>query len=134
MVTAFSNTLPQEQGVPQGSVLSCTLFLLSMNDVTSSLPEGVSATGYIDDLAIYLTSSFPPSACRILQRAINRIEAWAKERDFMLAPIKTYGCMFHRKRPGPDPPLLQLYNHQIEFKSSVRFLGMTLDTGLRWRT
>ena len=66
VVATFSDTFPQELGVPQGSVLSCTLFLLSMNDVTNSLPEGVSATVYVDDLTIYLTSSFTPSTCRIL--------------------------------------------------------------------
>ena len=30
--------------------------------------------------------------------------------------------MFHRKRPVPNPPLLQLNNHHIEFKSSVEDL------------
>ena len=48
----LSDTFRQEQGVPQGSVLICTLFLIAMNKATDDLPTGVQATLYVDDLAI----------------------------------------------------------------------------------
>ena len=41
----------KQQGVPQGSVLSCTLFALAINDITSVLPHDVQGILYVDNLA-----------------------------------------------------------------------------------
>ena len=43
------------QGVPQGGVLSPTLFILFINDVVKELPKGVKAALYADDLILWCT-------------------------------------------------------------------------------
>ena len=47
----------QDEGVPQGSVLSVTLFALAINGVTSVLPSNVLYTLFVDDLSTYIIRS-----------------------------------------------------------------------------
>ena len=70
---ALSREYEQEQGVPQGSVLSCTLFLVAINGILSEIPAHVSALLFVADLCIYSTSQYIPSIERRLQGAVNKI-------------------------------------------------------------
>ena len=56
----------QEEGVPQGSLLSCTLFSLAINGIVGDLPQYICASLYVDDLVIYTASSHVPSLVRQL--------------------------------------------------------------------
>ena len=42
----------QEQGVPQGSILSVTLFSLKINNIVKTLNPGVDCSFYVDDFLI----------------------------------------------------------------------------------
>ena len=66
----------QHEGVPQGSVLSTTLFILAVNNIVQQLPPGVQCSLYVDDFAIWLIYSDVHVAENILQRA-HIIKAWA---------------------------------------------------------
>ena len=44
---------PQEEGVPQGSSLSLTLFTVKINSIDDVLLEGIEKSLYVDDLAVY---------------------------------------------------------------------------------
>ena len=39
----------QEQGVPQGSILSVTLFSIKINDIVKNINPGVDCSLYVDD-------------------------------------------------------------------------------------
>ena len=104
-----------------------------MNKVTEDLPAAVQATLYVDDLAIYFTCSYAPTAERLLQRSVNQISRWASRSGFTLAPEKTLGCIFYRGRQNPPPPNVVVSGQEIEFKASVKFLGMILDSKLKWQ-
>ena len=58
-------THSQEAGVPQGSILSVTLFSLKINSSVSYLLPDIKCSLYVDDLAIYYSSM--PSIERKLQ-------------------------------------------------------------------
>lgn len=40
----------QENGMPQGGVLSCTLFIVKMNSLRKALPPSISCLVYVDDV------------------------------------------------------------------------------------
>ena len=47
------------EGTPQGSVLSCTCFLVAINEITDNLPPSSKSTLYVDDFAIYASGRRP---------------------------------------------------------------------------
>ena len=68
----YSRTFKLENGVPQGSVLSGTLFTLAINDIVKQLPTGVKNNLYMDDFTIYYATSNLRHAERILNNTIKK--------------------------------------------------------------
>ena len=52
----ISQSRKTDLGVPQGGVLSVTLFLVAINDILNELRNGVDGSLFADDLAIYTTT------------------------------------------------------------------------------
>ena len=59
----------QEQGVPQGSILSVTLFSLKINNIVKTLNPGVDCSLYVDDFLICYRSKI----CTLLSVNCNKI-------------------------------------------------------------
>ena len=76
----YSDTYSHEAGVPQGSILSVTLFTLKINSIISCLLPDIKCSLYVDDLAIYYNSGHMPSIERKLQQSLNRLGRWCDER------------------------------------------------------
>ena len=130
----YSTEKTQIEGVPQGSVISCTLFLMALNGIISDLPVDVHASLYVDDLMLYASSRHLPSLGRRLQRAINTIENWATRHGFKFSPLKTTAVHFNPSRSRVQPPNLTLAMHDISYSNQANFLGMTFDHKLSWET
>ena len=47
--STLSELNKQEQGVPQGSILSVTLFSIKINDIVKNINPGVYCSLYVDD-------------------------------------------------------------------------------------
>jgi ribonuclease HI len=125
-----SENFIQEEGVPQGSVLSVTLFIVAINDILNQIPFSVSGNLYVDDLHISCAGTNMNFIERQLQRAINKIVKWSGENGFTLCPSKTYGVHFCRKRGlHPDPEIL-FAGVTINMLNEVKFLGVVFDRKL----
>ncbi len=57
MDTTLSHSLSQEESVPQGSVLSITLFNITINRIVEIIPEHLRCTLYANDLSITYAST-----------------------------------------------------------------------------
>ena len=130
-----SNEYKLERGVPQGSVLSGTLFSIAINEITSQLPQGVQNNLYVDDFAIYYSSSNLRHTQRILNSAVEKIYDWSKNVGFKLSVDKTKAVMFYKNiRWKKDQELeLKMKDFKIPVKESVKFLGLIFDTHLNWK-
>ena len=62
--SSISSAYLQEEGIPQGSVLSPTLFNVAINGLLEQIPVGVQGLAFADDYAICCTSSTAVEACK----------------------------------------------------------------------
>jgi ribonuclease HI len=129
----LSDTYKQEMGVPQGSILSVTLFILKMNNIVKCLPAGVRGSLFVDDFLICYRSKSIPSMERVLQVCLKKIEEWADNNGFQFSKTKTV-CMHFCNKITPHPePCLKLNNSDIPVVEETKFLGVTFDSKLTFR-
>ncbi|GBM29936.1 RNA-directed DNA polymerase from mobile element jockey, partial [Araneus ventricosus] len=126
----FSDFFIQEEGVPQGSVLSVTLFILKINNILKQLPTSVKGYLYVDDLYISCTGTNMNFIQRQLQTAVNNITQWCNNNGFAISISKTAGVHFCRKRNLHLDPEIKLYGEDIKFVNEIKFLGIIFDKKL----
>ena len=117
----LSNEYIQEEGVPQGSVLSVTLFIIAINDIIEVIPEDITKSLYVDDLVIYYAATNTNHIERKLQLTINKIASWAKHNGYKLSIDKTVAVHFHRMRGLQCESYCNLNNNQITFEKVQNF-------------
>ena len=71
----MSSAFKQEEGVPQGSILSVTCFSVAINSIVQAVAPPVGSSLFVDDFAIYVSSYDAVSAC-------NHLSDWADKRGF----------------------------------------------------
>ena len=124
-----------EEGVPQGSVLSCTLFMIAINDVVKNFPVGVRSALYVDDLAIYMSGNSTNLLERQLQIGINRLEQWCQKTGSIFSPAKTFAMHVCRKKRCPKMAhQFTMNNSPILSKETIQYFGVTIDNRLTWTT
>jgi len=123
-------------GVPQGSVLGPLLFTLFIDEISAvvSHHNNIHHTLYADDIQLYLRarSENLPNAIVSLENCVASVNQWLKSIFLLLNPRKTEFIIF----TGKSKAALSInvsFNaegHTIQSKSSVRDLGVILDSTL----
>ena len=132
-LNTLSTPFQLEQGVPQGSVLSVTLFGIAINGIVQEIQPEVQKSLFVDDLAIYFSSSSITTVVRQVQLAVNKIVHFTNQTGFKISEEKTVAVHFHRKRGLQQEPHITIENTQIQFAPEAKFLGMVLDSRLNWK-
>lgn len=134
--TENSELLNVENGSPQGSVLSPTLFNILMNtqyDALKALTGNL--TQFADDSAIWKTAKSKKALVTLTQTILNNIKTWADTWGFKVSADKTESVLFnHPVLPDDTLPKLKLGDKTINYKREAKFLGMTLDNQLTWKS
>ena len=96
--STLSDTFTQEEGVPQGSILSPLLFEIKINSITNKLKPNINSSLYVDDFLIcYKSLGNIGTIDRQLQQQLKILEKWANENGFKFSPTKTVAVHFCRK-------------------------------------
>ena len=93
-IKTFSEEYDQEMGVPQGSILSVTLFSIKINSIARVLQDNIEGSLYVDDFLICYSAKNMSTIERQLQLCLNRIEKWASENGFKFSESKTVAMHF----------------------------------------
>lgn len=128
----LSDPYTQYEGVPQGSVLSCTLFALAINDLIKSTPQYVENILYVDDFTLFTRSASLPAAERRIQLATNKAYDWATKHGFKFSESKTVSMHFTKLRGVFPSPQIKLSDNNIPNVQQTKLLGMILDPKLTW--
>ena len=129
----FSGTFSQENGIPQGGVLSVALFAVMINDIGDELPVAIGRSLFVDDLAVWYSASSARLVSRQLQLSVSRLERWGLKNGLRFSTDKTVAVHFCRRR-CLDPHLgIRLYGQSVETRPAARFLGVLLDRRLTYK-
>ena len=129
----------QENGSPQGAVLSPMLFNVIGDSLKQKLHNllikyGVDLSQFADDSAVWKSGKNVDEIIRIIQIILEAIEEWAIEWGFLISPGKTQVVLFNSF--GIDPNTLKklkLNGKELEYSEAATFLGMTFDQLLTWK-
>ena len=128
--TTLSGLQGQEEGVPQGSILSVTLFSIKINNIVKALNPGVDCSLYVDDFLICYRSKHIHTIERQLQQCLNKIQKWALENGFKFSKTKTQCMHFCQLRGLHNDPVLKLDGVDIPVVDQYKFLGIIFDRKL----
>lgn len=129
-----SSTKSIFSGVPQGSVIAPTLFLLFMNDLSDTItsPTHLSHPDfrpetmlYADDTMIYRIDAKEADACRAMETDLKRAAEWSQVWRMRFNPQKTKAMFFSRRQPPPPP--INFCDVVLPFVEEHRHLGFIID-------
>ena len=116
-----SNSIDIKLGVPQGSVLGPILFLIYINDLPNSAPMS-NFTLFADDTTLAHTHVDQNVLLNEARISLSSVQEWLLSNKLVLNKDKTETIIFS----------LRQHTLEIDSSSSVKFLGVTLDTKLSW--
>ena len=117
-------------GVPQGSVLGPLFFVLYLESLIRSLEENCPNThiyAFADDVKLL------GQDVNELNIATKIVETWSQNWDLIPQPKKSEHLYYSFSKPAyPNPANFYINNNLIPIVNSVKDLGITLSSNLKW--
>lgn len=129
---SLSDVKKLENGIPQGSTLSVTLFTLAINKISDNISCPIKISLFADDLTIYIKGSALDASKRLLQEALKKLEIWSQQTGLKFSESKTEAVLFCKKR-NQQGPELKINNMNIKYVQTKKFLGINFDYKLNWK-
>lgn len=121
-----------ESGVPQGSVLGPTLFLIFINDL-SLLPLKGRVFLYADDATLFYPGRSRMETCTAMNHDLELLSSYFRTNLLVLNKSKTKFVHFHDRHQVLDAGIPVLVDGElVEEVESVTHLGLVLDCHLTW--
>lgn len=118
-------------GVPQGSVISVTLFLIAINDIVNDLEKPVKCIIFADDMTIFVSGKNIKTSEEILQKSLDKLQRFSEKTGFRFSKTKSKAIVFSRCK-GLQELNLSLENLKLQNTKEIKILGLTFDHRLTW--
>ena len=134
-----SSTKHVNAGVPQGSILGPTLFLLYINDLPDSIVSKL--VMYADDTTLFNSIERPKDSaqqrqqlCDVLNKDLQAISAWGSKWLVSFNSSKTQSILHSRLKADGAHPDLQMSNSSLQESDTISLLGLTVSRDLSWKS
>lgn len=128
----YSDTKYIVAGVPQGSVLSPTLYSIYIADF--KCPACCQSAYYADDTALLSATKTTNKSIKNVQKAMEAIEIFSTRWKIKINATKTNFIIFPFNRARRRTPTINLrfQNNTIVPETTVKYLGVTIDQKLNF--
>jgi len=92
----LSTTHITENGIPQGSVISVTLFLVAINNIFNNIPPPIKYTVFADDYTIFCSGVNIKTTVEFIEQALDKLLKWSAMTGSNFSPSKTQSIIFHK--------------------------------------
>lgn len=139
-----SDELCVDYGVPQGSILGPTLFLVYINNLCNLQLNNGKIISFADDTALFFSGKTWDDVFTNAQIGFNRVQSWLKNNVLTLNTDKTKYIAFALKANLLPPNTFTITAHScaqqrscscplIERTDSIRYLGIIIDQVLTFK-
>jgi len=127
---AKSDPIPVQSGVPQGSAVGPSLFVLYINDLPSGLASTVRL--FADDTMCHNEIAVQADQHQ-LQEDLTKLASWEERWCMSFHPEKCTTMHMTRRRTTLQETYT-LHGHHLQCVTEAKYLGVTISADLKWDT
>ena len=122
-----------KSGIPQGTVLGPSLFLVFINDLPEKLSNDCSI--FADDTTVYAIGENPRSTCETLSSDLALASEWAEEWGMSFSAEKSehLRVLNRTDRLEETEPRVEMKDTPVPITKSHRHLGLVINRQLSWK-
>ena len=118
-------------GVPQGSVLGPTLFLIFINDITYVVRH-CKIRMFADDTCLIIEVDNREETAELINEDLESINVWSKQWLVNFSASKTKSLIVSTKHDSANNPPVTLNGQLIDEVKAHTYLGVKISHNLRW--
>ena len=126
-----SDMLNVKCGVPQGSILGPTLFILYINDLYK-VSKLLNFILFADDTNIFISGKNIDTLCNVLSNELQHLDTWFKVNKLSLNVSKTNFMVFGKTSGTSSSRTVTINGTELIEVESTKFLGVFIDNKLKW--